>query len=475
VADSTSETKGVKTLLGEPKKAIIRLAVPMIIAMSVQTVYNFVDALWVSGFGQDIFTSSPVLETGEGALAAIGLVLPFFMMAIAISTGLGVGGSSAISRRIGSDDKKGADNVAIHSIIIIVLVATVFSILFFTLAPWIFNSISSGVSAGMAISYGRVIFAFSIFIFFINIATAILRGEGDVKRAMYALIFGAGLNIVLDPVFIYTFRFGVTGAAYATMLSMGVTSVLLVYWLFFRKDTYVTFSFRDFKFKKDILKDFFRVGLPASVQQISMSITMLILNIVIVKLAMGGDNGLAVYSTGWRVVMLAVLPLLGLATAVVSVTGAAYGARRYDKLDTGFMYSIKFGLIVEVFIAVTIFVLAPFIAFVFSTGGSTSTFGADLETFIKISCLFYPGAALGIMSSAMFQGVGKGTYSLVATLLRTLVLTVFLSVILLRFFEPAILGIWWGLVIANLIGSAVSFTWGKLYIRKLYRENNLKV
>ena len=467
---SSNETKGVKTLLGEPKKAIIKLAIPMIIAMSVQTIYNFVDALWVSGLGSNIFTSATVADIGEGALAAIGLVLPFFMMAIAISTGMGVGSSSAISRRIGANDKKGADNVAIHSIMFTIIIAAVFSVLFYVFADQIFASITSSDSARMAISYGRVIFAFSFFIYFINMATAILRGEGDAKRAMYAIILGSILNIFLDPIFIFTFGWGVTGAAYATMLSMGISSLILVYWLFFRKDTFVTFRFKAFRFKREIVFDIFRVGLPASFQQVSMSITMLIINIIIVKIALGGDNGLAVYSTGWRIVMLAILPLLGMATAVVSVSGAAYGAKRYDKLNTGFMFSIKLGLLIEVFVASIMFIIAPFLALVFSSSISTPTFTSDLEMFIRITCLFYPTAAMGIMSSSTFQGVGKGTYSLASTLLRTLILTVILSLLFVNVFQPAIIGIWWALVIANLTGSFVSFAWAKLYIRGLKKR-----
>jgi len=222
------ETKGVKTLLGDPKKAIIRLAIPMIIAMSVQTIYNFVDALWVSGFGSRLFTAATVMGTGKLALAAIGFVLPFYMMAVSISTGIGVGGSSAVSRRIGARDKEGADNVAIHSIIITLLISVVYTTIFYLFADEMFEIIGAGGSLELAISYGRIIFGGSIIIFFINIATALLRGEGDAKRAMYALVFGAGLNIILDPIFIFTFRLGVAGAAYATILSMFITSLILI-------------------------------------------------------------------------------------------------------------------------------------------------------------------------------------------------------------------------------------------------------
>ena len=240
---SEKETKGVKTLLGDPKKAIITLALPMIIAMSVQTIYNFVDALWVSGFGSYIFSSEIIEGTGKLALAAIGFVLPFYMMGIALSTGLGVGGSSAVSRRIGAKDKTGADNVAVHSIILTLIIGVFFTIFLFFGAEIIMKWIGAGESLVFAISYGKIIFAGSIVIFFLNMATALLRGEGDAKRAMYALIFGAVLNIILDPIFIYTLKLGIAGAAYATVLSMIITSFILIYWLFFRKDTYVPVSY----------------------------------------------------------------------------------------------------------------------------------------------------------------------------------------------------------------------------------------
>jgi len=460
------ETKGVKTLLGDPKKAVIKLAVPMIIAMSAHTIYNLVDAIWVSGFGQDIFTSDKIVEVGTSALAAVGYAMPFYMMLMAISIGLGIGGGSAISRRIGAKDKKGADNCAIHSIIISLIVAIIFTIILFTFADKIFISIGAAEIANMAVSYGRIIFAGSIFIFFINNALAILRAEGDANRAMYAMLFGAILNIVLDPFFIYTFGWGVAGAAFATILSMGITALILIYWLFFRRDTYVTFKFRAFKFKKDILKDIFRVGLPASVQQLSMAITMLAI-ILIINMAGNGKEGVAVYNTGWRIVMIAVLPLLGMATAVTSVTGAAFGARSYDKLKTAYLYAAKTGFLIEIILAIVIFILAPLISIVFTTRPEDIVIRNDLTLFFQISCVFYPGAAFGIASSAMFQGTGKGTYSLIATLLRTIVLTIAFALIFVLVFDTGIVGIWWAIVVGNLIGSIVSFIWGNLYIRKM--------
>ena len=89
--EHSAETQGVKTLLGDPKKAVIRLAIPMIIAMSAHTLYNLADGLWVSGFGQDLFTNEVIADVGPDALTAVGFVLPFFMMLYAISTGVGIG------------------------------------------------------------------------------------------------------------------------------------------------------------------------------------------------------------------------------------------------------------------------------------------------------------------------------------------------------------------------------------------------
>ena len=451
-----TETEGVKTLLGEPKKAIIKLAIPLIIAMSVQTLYNLVDAIWVSGLGAD-------------ALAAIGFVFPFFFMAIALSTGLGVGVGSAISRKIGARDKEGADNVAVHSIIIMLLFTVVFTIPLFVFAGDIFVLIGAGKTAGMAAAYGSVIFAGSIFIFFSHTANSILRSEGDVKRAMYALMLGAGLNIVLDPIFIYTLDMGVAGAAVATIMSFGVTSILMINWLFLKKDTYVSFKFSNFKFNKNIVKDIFGVGLPASVSQLSMAFTMVIINVIIVMVGVGSTDGVAVYTTGWRVAMIAILPLLGIATAVVSVSGAAFGAKSFEKLKVSHLYAVKIGVMIETVIAAATFIFAPQIAAVFTQSEGAAHIASDLTFFLRVMCIFYPSVSLGMLSASVFQGTGKGINALLATTLRTLILTPLFVVVLAFSFNMGLIGIWLGIVAANIIGSAVAFSWARLYIVKLLR------
>lgn len=453
----SNQTEGVKALLGDPKKAIIRLSWPMIIAMTVQTLYNLVDAIWVSGLGPD-------------ALAAVGFVFPLLFMGTALATGLGIGGGSAISRKIGAKDKKGADNAAVHTMIIMFILAILYTIPLFVYADDIFRAIGAGRTTATAAVYARIMYSASIIGFFSFIANAILRSEGDAKRAMLAMILGGILNVILDPIFIYFLNLGVPGAAWASVISMSVSALLLFYWLFLKRDTYVTFGFHGFHFQRAIIKDILLVGLPASVMQLSMSIMMFMMNIIIERV--GGIDGIAVFSAGWRVATMASMPLLGMATAVVSVTGAAYGARAYKKIDIAFSYSLKIGIVIETSIAILTFVFAPAITAAFTQAEDTARLKESIITFLRIICLYYPITAFGMLSSSTFQGVGKGIYSLFATVLRTIVLIVPLAWLFAVTLNWGLVGAWWGLVLANIIGGLVSFVWMKIYVHELIKKHD---
>ncbi len=474
------QTQGVKTLLGNPRKAIIKLSIPMIIAMSVQTVYNLADAIWVSGLGAD-------------SLSAVGFVFPFFFLIMALATGIGVGGGAAISRRIGGRDKEGADNVADHMIILMFVIAVLFSIPVFIFLPEIFDLFQAGEVAPLAVSYGRVIVGFSLIIFFTNIANAILRAEGDTKRAMYAMVLGSALNIVLDPLFIYDdFMFGrvlsgmglpvskglslpllgmgISGAAWATMLSFGVTGLLLFYWLFFRKDTFVTFGLGKFKPSLNILKDIMRVGVPASLMQMSMAINMMVLNVVVVTV--GGTDGVAIFSTGWRVVSMATLPMMGIATAVVSVAGAAFGAGKYRKLRFVHRYAIKLGLMIEIPISIIVFALADFIVLAFTWSSTSVHLRGDLVIFLRVFVLMNFMVGFGMLSSATFQAIGKGFNSLFVTLIRTIVLALTFSILFGIVFGWGLVGVWFGILLGNGLGAIIGYTWLRIFLRKLIKKKD---
>ncbi len=453
-SDQTSvpTTRGVQTLLGNPKKAVIKLSIPMIVAMSVHTLYNFVDGLWVAGLGPD-------------ALSAVGFFFPFFFLIMAISAGIGVGGSSAVSRMIGAKDKKNADDVAAHTLVLMGIAALILAAPFFIFAPAIFSRLGAGPVAAMSGEYARIIFGGTFIIFFGQVASALLRGEGDVKRAMVVMMISSGLNIVLDPVFIYLMKLGVAGAAWATMVSISFSSGYLFYWFFIKRDTFVSIRFRGFRFRKAILTEILKVGIPASFQQMTMSVSMLILNMIAVRA--GGTDGVAIFTTGWRVVLFATLPLFGIATAVVSVTGAAFGGKAYEKLNKAYMYAIKIGVLIELGMAAITFILAPHIAWLFTMTQESVRIRADLINFLRIMCLFYPAVSPGMLSSAMFQGTGKGTHSLAVTIIRTILLTIPLTYILAVILGLNLTGLWWGVVIGNSLGAMIAFTWGRIAVRRL--------
>lgn len=452
IPSSRLQTKGVKILLGDPKKAIFKLALPMVVAMLAQTVYNFVDAIWVSGLGAD-------------ALSAVGFFFPFSFMVMAVAIGLGVGAGSAISRKIGAKDKAGADNIAVHAIIIMLLVAVIFTIPMFVFAEKIFFHLGAGRTIDMAVPYARIMFAGAIVVFFANVANAILRSEGDMRRAMLAMIFGSGINIILDPIFIYTLKLGVAGAAWASVLSMLITSLILFNWLFLKKNTYVSFNFHGFRFKREVLKDIFKVGLPASAQRLSMALTMLVMNLILVRVA--GTDGVAIYSTGWRVITIALLPLFGMSTAVVSITAAAFGQHDFKKINIVFMYALKIGIVIEVLVTIALFLLIPQITAIFTRAEGAVRIADDLMIFLRIMSLFYTFVVLGMFSSAVFQGTGKGMNALIVTIIRSVVLTSIFVLVFAFILGMGLLGIWFGITIGNILGATVAFLWAKAYVRSL--------
>ncbi|MBN1500780.1 MAG: MATE family efflux transporter [Spirochaetes bacterium] len=463
------QTSGVLTLLGDPRKAIWRLAVPMVIAMSIQTIYNLADAIWVSGINRE-------------ALAAVGYFFPFMMLTIAISVGLGVGGGSAISRSIGARDKITAEKTAEHMLVIMAAVSVLFTLFMLIFQKYFFTLMGVGSSIEETLAYSTIMFAGTFAAFFPQIANSILRSEGDANRAMYAMLFGAVSNIILDPLFIFSFKIpflnlnfglnlGIAGAAYATVLSMVFSTILCSYWLFIKKDTFVDFHFKVFRWDTKIISNIINVGLPATIAQASMSIMMF--SIIKVISIVSGDSGVAVFNAGWRIVMIAILPMLGMGTAVTAVCGAAYGARSIEKIKTAYRYAVSLGFVAEIAIAVLTFVFAPIIVKAFTWSEDTHALAGDITVMLRIMSLSYPAIVNGILSSHMFQGTGNGMVSLFLTIIRTILLASFLAWLFGIFFGWGQTGVYWAIILSNMSTSLISMVWVQIFYRqkeKLWAE-----
>ncbi|WP_263641283.1 MATE family efflux transporter [Methanobrevibacter arboriphilus] len=170
------ETEGVSTILGDPKKAILKLSGPMIIAMMITSLYNLIDGVWVAGLGQN-------------ALAAIGFITPIFMVVIGFSNGLGAGATAVISRFIGEGSKDKANNAAIHIILLTIIFTIIIMVSLGLFLRPILEMLGAGVTVDLALAYGNIVFAGSIFIVFTAAAYGILRAEGNVKKNYLCNVF----------------------------------------------------------------------------------------------------------------------------------------------------------------------------------------------------------------------------------------------------------------------------------------------
>ena len=431
----------------------------MIIAMLLMSSYNIVNAVWVVGLGSD-------------ALAAIGFMTPVFFILLGLGTGIGAGATSAIARRIGANDRNGANNCAVHALLISLILSVIVTLPLVIFAEPIALLFGAGETAGLAAAYGQVLFAGSFFILFVNIAYGILRAEGDARRTMHAMVAASLLNIVLDPILIYGLGLGIAGAAWGTVISLAAATIVLCYWFFIKKDTYVCFSRQVFIPDRSVVSDILYVGIPASVEYLLMSALNIILNLILVMVAT--TDAVAVFSTGFRVVSFGIVPIVAIGTSVVSVVGAAYGARHYEKIRVAHTFSIIFGLAIALGVSILTWIFAYPIASVFSYSQESAHLYPAIAAFIGVMCFFYPFVPLGLLSSSLFQGVGKGPTSLFLTFMRSLV---FAAVFAYLFAIPMGMGeqgVWWGIVAGEVTGGLLAFAWARVYLSKLEVQVGLR-
>lgn len=450
------ETAGVALIRGDPRKAIVRLSLPMIAAMLLQSSYNVVNAVWVAGLGSD-------------AIAAIGFITPLFMILMGLGVGIGSGVTSTIARRIGACDRKGANNAAIHGLLLSGGLGLAVTLPLILLAEPIAVLFGAGPTAPLAAEYARIIFSGIVLLFMVNIGYSILRAEGDAKRAMYAMVASAILNMVLDPILIYWAGLGIAGAAYGVLISMGMVILVMVYWFFGRRDTYISFHRADYSPDRSLIADMLGVGLPASLEFVLMSVLSIIINWMLVIIA--GTDAVAAYTAGWRIVIFAIIPVAAIGTTVIAVSGASYGARQFGKLRTALRFGIAFGAGIGLLLSVIIYALAHQIAWIFAYSPESAHLAPTIASFLATMCVFFPFVAPGLISGSVFQGTGKGLYSLIISIFRTLVFCAvfaYLFAFTLGLGEP---GVWWGIVAGDILGGIVGYLWAQYYVNRLIEVN----
>ena len=453
---SNENSKSVDIMLGNPKKALINMSIPLIISLLISSLYNLIDAAWVSGLGAD-------------ALAGVGFFTPVFMILVGFGNGLGAGAAFAISKYIGEENKPKADNASIHSILIDIVVSVIITVILLVFLIPILNAMGVGRTIGYATDYGNIIVLGSIFVILSNALYGIYRGEGDSKRPMYAMIASAVLNMILDPVFIYYLNLGVKGAAIATLISAVFVILILIYWLYIKRDTYLRPVLSNFSFKKDITGDIVKVGIPASIQLLNNAFFAAVFSALLAFLS--STDSVAVYSTGWRIVIIGTTPILAIGTALISVIAANYGAKNYENIKIAHRYAMKISMVFAVAVAIMTNVFAGDISSIFASSGTSVRIAGELTSFLQWIVIYYPTMAVGVASTYVFQGLGKGITAMFQTIMRETGFTIFFAVLLGVVLGYGVWGAWMGIVLGEIVSNNITLIWADFTIKKLLKGN----
>lgn len=446
--NGTEPARDTENILGEPRRALVAMFVPIAIGMLVQSLNNLVDAIWVAG-------------VGTAALTATGVVFPFFFILIGIGNGLGVGASQAIARRIGSGDREGACRVASQTLVIGALVGIAIAVMFALFPEPIFRAAGAGMYIDEVLAYGVPIMVCSPIYLVSFIFSALLRSEGAAKMSMAIQVAGVAVHLVLDPVLIYGLGLGVEGAAVASALSMVMASLMAV-WIYTHRDTYVRISFKGFRFDRALDWDILRVGIPASVEMILVSASSLLMNIMIE----GVDpvNGVAIYTTGWRILDLVMIVAVSFGSALVPISAAAYGQGSYRRIRETYRYALMYGVAAMMVVTVIAEAAAPGLVYLFTYTGDATALSEEMTRFVRIGLLMMPFCTVGILTSSLFQSIGRGLWSLMASALRN-----FIRVPLCMLIGSTLTMIWWSVTAGEMFGTCIVAIAGAYILGRLRR------
>ena len=260
---------------------------------------------------------------------------------VGLANGLGAGSNSLIARCIGAEDYHGAGNSAIHSIMLSIIVTIIATIVILIILKPLLLMIGAGDVIDASMAYGSIVILGIFSIFLPAMMAAIFRSNGEIKRASYPLMFTGIINMILDPIFIYVLNWGVAGAALATVIAGTIPMLLMIYWMFVKRDSFLEVKMSEYKTNLTIYKDILIVGIPASLEQFIISFVSILMNYWLTLLS--GTIAVAAYTATWRLIALGISPSLGIGIAALTVGGAAYGAKNYENLKTALTYGAKLG------------------------------------------------------------------------------------------------------------------------------------
>ncbi|WP_347707846.1 MATE family efflux transporter [Eubacterium sp. 1001713B170207_170306_E7] len=386
---------------------LFSMALPAIISMFVQAMYNIVDSVFVA-------------QVGENALTAVSLAFPVQMLIVSCFVGMGVGINSGISRRLGEKKHREAELVAEHGFLVAVILSLAAAILgglfsnafvkMFTDNPEIIKGCTDYLLIVTIFSFGSII---------TQAGFSTLQGSGDMIQPMIGQLIGAITNIILDPIMIFGLlgfpALGVTGAAIATVTGQIIAMVYILVVVLKRKKNLLKLHFRSFKYNGSIMKDIAVVGLPSAIMQGIGSFMVTGYNLI---LAGYGMTAVAVFGVYFKVQSFIFMPIFGLGQGAMPIFGYNYGAQNARRFKETLKVSILTSLVI-MFIGVLLFQLFPAQIFMLFNASEEMT-AIGIKCFRAIS-LAFPLAGISIMLSTSFQAMGKSYLSMISSFLRQMI------------------------------------------------------
>lgn len=418
---------------GSESRLILNFAIPMLLGNVFMQMYQFVDTMIVGQF------------IGKEALAAVGASTPIIFMIIALVMGIGSGAAVVISQYFGAKQYDKVRTTCDTLFIFLLAAGAVVTVLgyFFSRSILHLMGLPDDILPH-ATEYLQIYFLGSILIFGYNAVSGILRGVGDSKTPLYFLIIASILNVGLDLLFVIVFQWGVAGAAWATLISQGVSFFLSVLYVN-RKNKIVRVRLRHSNFDKTIFKQCLRLGLPTGLQQMFVGAG----NTAMMGIVSGfGTDVIAAYTAANRIDMFASLPIMNFAAALTSFVGQNIAVGKFDRIHRGLRSTLLMTLASVILINVSIIFFAEPLIGIFTSDPAVVSYG---RVCLIIMNSFYFIFGIMFTFNGLLRGAGAAIVPMLTTLLSLWVIRVPAAAILSQWFGPE--GIWWAVPIGWALGA----------------------
>lgn len=381
-------------------KAIIKLALPTMLGMLVIIIYNLADTFFVGQLND------------ANQVAAVTIAMPIFMCLMSFGSIFGIGGGSYISRLLGqkrADQCRKASSVAFYSAFALGIICLIAGLL--GINP-ILNAIgASQMTFDFAKSYLVIIIGGAPFVILSFSLGQTIRAEGAAKNAMLGMMLGTVINIILDPILILHLKMGVAGAAYATIFA-NIVSVLYYIVYMLKKSKNLSVLPSDFKISREIMKNIFSIGLPASLNTVLISFSNIVLNNYA---ASYGDNVVAALGIVSKAIMLPVMLLIGLAQGVQPLIGYNYASGDHTRLHNVIRTTGIAGTIIGVTFTILMFFASPYIIGAFLKDAEVIAIGTG---FLRVNIVSVPFMGCLFLMVNTFQAMGKAVPSMILSVSR---------------------------------------------------------